>query len=52
MIAVNQDKLGIQARRIKRTISGNQIVDIYGGPLVDNRYVVIFFNRGEFKTGS
>ena len=52
MIAVNQDSLGIQARRVKRTTSDNQIIDIYGGWLSDNRYIVIFFNRGWYNAGT
>ena len=52
MIAVNQDPLGIQARRVKRTTYDNQIMDIYGGWLSDNRYIVIFFNRGWYNAGT
>ena len=52
MIAVNQDKLGIQARRVKRINFSDQIIDVYGGPLSNNKYIVIFFNRGWFNAGS
>lgn len=51
MIAVNQDPLGIQARRVKRTTFDNQIMDIYGGWLSGNRYIVIFLNRGSYNAG-
>ncbi len=52
MIAVNQDPLGIQARRMKRTNYDNQLMDIYGGQLSGNRYIVIFLNRGWYNAGA
>jgi hypothetical protein len=52
MIAVNQDPLGIQARRMKRTNYDNQLMEIYGGILYGNRYIVIFFNRGWYNSGT
>lgn len=52
MIAVNQDSLGIQARRVKRTNFDNQLIDVFGGWLSDNRYIVIFFNRGWYTAGT
>lgn len=52
MIAVNQDRLGIQARRIRQTNCDNQILDVYGGWLSGNRYIVIFLNRGWYNVGT
>ncbi len=52
MIDVNQDPLGIQARRMKRTNYDNQLMDFYGGILSRNRYVIIFLNRGSYDAGA
>lgn len=52
MIGVNQDPLGIQARRMKRTSYDNQLMDVYGGVLSRSRYIIIFLNRGSYVAGA
>jgi hypothetical protein len=47
LIAINQDPLGIQAERIRRDVKIDGTVEIWGGKLSENRYVLAFFNRGE-----
>lgn len=47
LIAVNQDPLGKQGYRIKRETKGSGIVEVWGGELADNKFVVGFFNRGD-----
>jgi alpha-galactosidase len=50
LIAINQDPLGIQARRIKYESSSTFEREVWGGPLANNKYVIIFFNRGSTDT--
>lgn len=49
MIGINQDPLGIQGKRIKSDLGTIYKKEVWGGPLSNNRYVVIFFNRGEVE---
>ncbi|KAK4479238.1 hypothetical protein RD792_014749 [Penstemon davidsonii] len=42
VIAVNQDKLGIQGKKIK----SNGDLEVWGGPLSGNRVAVVLWNRG------
>ena len=49
LIAINQDSLGVQASRVKRDVQTDGTTEVWGGPLSDNRYVLILFNRGEDK---
>ncbi|CAI5479684.1 unnamed protein product [Closterium sp. Yama58-4] len=44
VIAVNQDSLGVQARKVH--ISHNSSVEVWSGPLSDDRQVVALVNRG------
>lgn len=47
LIAINQDPLGIQASRIRRDVKTDGTFEVWGGELSNNRYVIVFFNRGE-----
>ncbi|CAI9111657.1 OLC1v1011941C1 [Oldenlandia corymbosa var. corymbosa] len=42
VIAVNQDNLGIQGRKLKK----NGDLEVWGGPLSGNRVAVVLWNRG------
>ncbi|PSS08375.1 Alpha-galactosidase [Actinidia chinensis var. chinensis] len=42
VIAVNQDKLGVQGKKVKK----NGELEIWAGPLSGNRVAVILWNRG------
>ncbi|CAI5533177.1 unnamed protein product, partial [Closterium sp. Naga37s-1] len=44
VIAVNQDSLGVQARKVQLSI--NSQVEVWSGPLSDDRQVVALVNRG------
>jgi alpha-galactosidase len=50
VIAINQDSLGIQASRIRRDVKTEGTFEVWGGDLSNNRYVVVFFNRGELDS--
>jgi len=41
LIAINQDKLGVQGQRL----ASNNELEVWGGPLTSSRYCVILFNR-------
>lgn len=43
IIAINQDPLGVQASRIIRDAANDW--EVWGGPLVDNEWVMVLFNR-------
>ncbi|XP_031268333.1 alpha-galactosidase-like [Pistacia vera] len=45
VISVNQDKLGIQGKKVKKT--GD--LEVWAGPLSGNRIAVILWNRGSSK---
>mgnify|MGYP000864435285 CR=1 FL=1 len=45
LIAVNQDKLGIQATRVKQEVYSTGSRDYWAGKLSGARYVIILFNR-------
>ncbi|CAA0820979.1 Alpha-galactosidase 2 [Striga hermonthica] len=45
VIAVNQDKLGIQGKKIKK--DGD--LEVWGGPLSGNRVAIVLWNRGSTK---
>ncbi|KAK9290517.1 hypothetical protein L1049_008687 [Liquidambar formosana] len=45
VIAVNQDKLGIQGKKVKK--SGDR--EVWCGPLSDNKVAVVLWNRGSSK---
>lgn len=45
LIAINQDKLGIQANRVKQEIFSTGARDYWAGKLSGGRYVLILFNR-------
>ncbi|XP_034697569.1 alpha-galactosidase-like [Vitis riparia] len=42
VIAVNQDELGVQGRKVKK--DGN--LEVWAGPLSDNKVAVVLWNRG------
>ncbi|CAI5466687.1 unnamed protein product [Closterium sp. Yama58-4] len=44
VIAVNQDSLGVQARKVQ--LSHNSLVEVWAGPLSEGRQVVALVNRG------
>ncbi|KAL6583670.1 hypothetical protein OROMI_002959 [Orobanche minor] len=46
VIAVNQDKLGVQGKKIKK--DGD--LEVWGGPLSGNRVAVVLWNRGSTET--
>ncbi|XVF24772.1 hypothetical protein REPUB_Repub13aG0156300 [Reevesia pubescens] len=46
VIAVNQDKLGVQGKKVKK--DGD--VEVWAGPLTDNRVAVVLWNRGSSST--
>jgi hypothetical protein len=50
MIAINQDELGVQADLIKREVVKAGYREIWGSWLSLQRFVVVFFNRGEAVT--
>ena len=50
LIAINQDPLGVQGKRIKSEAGTNGPKQIWAGPLSNNQYVVIFFNQGDIET--
>ncbi|KAM4112789.1 hypothetical protein ACJW30_05G167300 [Castanea mollissima] len=45
VIAVNQDKLGVQGKKVKK--DGN--LEVWAGPLSDNKVAIILWNRGSSK---
>ncbi|XP_057968380.1 alpha-galactosidase-like [Malania oleifera] len=45
VIAVNQDKLGVQGKKVKK--DGD--LEVWAGPLSDNKVVVVLWNRGSSK---
>ncbi|CAI7882245.1 unnamed protein product [Closterium sp. NIES-54] len=45
VIAVNQDPLGVQARKVQLSI--NSPVEVWSGPISKGRQVVALVNRGE-----
>ncbi|XP_007036954.2 PREDICTED: alpha-galactosidase [Theobroma cacao] len=45
VIAVNQDKLGVQGKKVKR--DGH--LEVWAGPLSDNKVAVVLWNRGSRK---
>lgn len=47
VIAVNQDELGVQAKRFKKKIGSEGTTEVWGGPLSGYRYVIVFLNLGE-----
>lgn len=46
LIAINQDPLGIQGKRMKLEVTAKYEKEVWGGPLSNNRYALIFFNKG------
>lgn len=50
MIAVNQDPMGKQADLIKQDKTSLYYREIWGGPLSQNRFVYICFNRDTLQT--
>ncbi|KAM7463233.1 hypothetical protein LguiA_031354 [Lonicera macranthoides] len=46
VIEVNQDKLGVQGKKVKKT--GD--LEVWSGPLSGKRVAVVLWNRGESKT--
>jgi alpha-galactosidase len=47
LIAINQDGLGVQASRLKREVYQDGVTEVWGGPLTNLAYVLVFFNRGD-----
>ncbi|XP_014511173.1 alpha-galactosidase [Vigna radiata var. radiata] len=45
VIAVNQDKLGVQGKKVK----SNNDLEVWAGPLSDNKLAVILWNRSSSK---
>lgn len=45
VISVNQDKLGIQGKKVK----SNDDLEVWAGPLSDNRLAVVLWNRSSSK---
>ena len=50
VIAVNQDSMGHQADLMKEEKGDGYYRQIWGGPLSNNKFVFICFNRGETAT--
>lgn len=50
MIAINQDPLGKQADLLKRTVHLGGFKEIWGGPLSNKKFILIFFNRSPSGT--
>ena len=47
VIAVNQDPLGVQARRVRQTVDfAAGAVDVWAGPLAGGDLVALLFNQG------
>ncbi|KAJ8759336.1 hypothetical protein K2173_006856 [Erythroxylum novogranatense] len=42
VIAVNQDKLGVQGKKVKK----DEDLEVWAGPLTNNRVAVVLWNRG------
>ena len=49
VIGVNQDKLGIQAKRVIRTNTDTGFLDIYAGKLRNNTIAILLHNRSGVK---
>ena len=44
VIAINQDELGVQGRKLKTSLDG--AAEVWGGPLSGGNFVVLLLNRG------
>ena len=49
VIAVNQDKMGIQAKRVVRLTTATGYLDTYAGTLKSNTIAIVMHNRSMFK---
>jgi alpha-galactosidase len=46
VIAVNQDKLGVQGKKVASTAGNGGKLDVWAGPLEGNAHAAVLFNRG------